>query len=592
MSSIAESDCHDPDCTADAAAAAAAAAGGTTAAPLPSLPPTVRALQHRVHQKSNQIHQHTTGTLVAATATADDRAHAALMSDEMDVTGLANEDRNSTVPSIERSSPDPLTQPMPPYEIGAVRAVTQFTSNTSAPATIPSSVPTGPEKRTSSDRNSIHQTPPRLAPAMNVNLAREKTRPGPSAFLSLYHSPQDAVEVALGFLVHAASIADIQERRNLLTLVEIFRDYTEKGRVPKNAATIIASQVSNLENVSRSLGSKVQALKKPPPPPAVPTETTVVDTREPPTTQVNATAPPRPSYAATAAKNNPSSSNWQTVGKKTPTKPKQPKTGLNERQLVLTRAESTPFDPLKMRNAFNKAFSNRGLEGPVITSVTASRNGNMVLTTTTAFDAKFLLEKIDIWRNVTNFVSAQPIQSWHKVAIHNIPSNYTNDELSILKSEIKTFNTGMTIVGNPYWLSSEANRREKVAGSVCIAFATEQEAQQAIRKPLYLLGISVRAEKIHSTPPTTQCAKCQGFGHTDKRCRKATACKLCAEPHPTAVHKCNTCGAKAKKCAHTIPKCANCKEAHSADHRECEVFLAVKKPTQDANSKNVAMDTE
>ena len=130
----------------------------------------------------------------------------------MDVTGLANEDLNPPVPSIERSSPDPLTQPMPPYEIGAV---TQFTTNTPAPATIPSSVSTGPEKRTSSNRQSIHQTPPRLAPAMNANLGRKKTRPGTTAFLSLCHSPQDPVEAALDFLVHAASIADIQERRNL-----------------------------------------------------------------------------------------------------------------------------------------------------------------------------------------------------------------------------------------------------------------------------------------------------------------------------------------------------------------------------------------
>ena len=143
---------------------------------------------------------------------------------------------------------------------------------------------------------------------MNTNLGREKTRPGPTAFLSEYHSPYGAVEVALGFLVRAASIADIQERRNLLTLIEIFRDYTEKGRVPRNAATIIASQVSNLENVSSSLGSKVQALKKPPAPPAVPAATTA-DTRGPPVTHVNATAPPRPSYAATAAKKIYSSSN-------------------------------------------------------------------------------------------------------------------------------------------------------------------------------------------------------------------------------------------------------------------------------------------
>ncbi|KAF1934721.1 hypothetical protein EJ02DRAFT_294274, partial [Clathrospora elynae] len=100
------------------------------------------------------------------------------------------------------------------------------------------------------------------------------------------------------------------------------------------------------------------------------------------------------------------------------------------------------------------------------------------------------------------------------------------------------------IVGNPFWLTNEERRRQQTTGSVCIAFATEQEAQRAIHNKLYLLGISVRVEKMHSTPASTQCQNCQRFGHTEERCSNSMACKICAEPHPTYLHKCNTCSTK------------------------------------------------
>ncbi|KAF1946963.1 hypothetical protein EJ02DRAFT_298521, partial [Clathrospora elynae] len=178
------------------------------------------------------------------------------------------------------------------------------------------------------------------------------------------------------------------------------------------------------------------------------------------------------------------------------------------------------------------------------------------------------LENQEIWESVTYFKAALPIQPWYKVAIHNIPTSfYTNECLAILKSEISTFNKGFEIVGNPYWLTKEDRRREQQTGSVCIAFATEQEAQRAIYNKLYLLRISVKVEKMHSTPASTQCQNCQRFGHTEERCSNGIACKICPEPYPTRLYRCNTCSTKGRTCLHTVPVCVNCKGAHTADNR-------------------------
>ena len=149
-------------------------------------------------------------------------------------------------------------------------------------------------------------------------------------------------------------------------------------------------------------------------------------------------------------------------------------------------------------------------------------------------------------------------------------------EIVLIIDKIKTFNKGLFYIGTLYWLISAEKRLHQLAGSVVVAFATEAEASQAIRHRLYVAGISVRVEKLHTTAPTTQCFKCQGFGHLDTYCKHMPTCRLCGSKHATQQHKCSTCSAKGTRCPHLVPKCANCKEAHSADFKSCEVLIAIK----------------
>jgi hypothetical protein len=401
-------------------------------------------------------------------------------------------------------------------------------------------------------------------------------------------SAEEAIAIARNMVLQASSLVKCTKKQSqLLDLLEVFRDFTETGRVNKHGLAILASQVSSLETVSRSLGSKVRELHKPSTATAIPANTAA--TLKQPAIAVTTA---KPTYAATAAQGQPANASWQQVTRKSAAPP-PPKNSLNVRQLVLIQEsqvlsqENRPaFDPLALRNAFNLAFANKGVNGPVVASVTSSKRENIVLTTTPAFTAKYLLEKVDIWQHITQFKEALPIQPWFKVAIHNVPTSFhTNESLSILKEEIPTFNKGLEIVGNPYWLTREEKRQDQRTGTVCIAFATEQQAQKAIRNRLYLLGISVRVEKLHSTPASTQCQNCQRYGHTEARCSGNITCKLCAEPHHTRLHKCNTCNAKGKACVHTVPVCANCKGAHTADSKLCDTYQAtIHHPNQGSNA--------
>ena len=473
-------------------------------------------------------------------------------------------------PVFAPSSPDPLavaglnhSQP-PPARAGTASRPIQ--TSDFAPTSSVS------RKRTTATRN-VSPAAARQPPTLDhFEFTSQRLASMPKA-----KSAEEAIDMARNLVIQASLLTSGIEHKKLLDLLEVFRDYTEKNRVNNHGLAVLTSQVSNLETVSRTIGSKVKLLQKP-------TAATPISNSQP--SSINPTpAQKAPSYAAAAAKAPAPAADWHVVGKKKSPEPTV-RNKLSSRQLVLTRNTFTPFDSLRLRNEFNDLFARKGLTTPVVASVTTSAKQNMVVTTTPRFTAKYLLENINIWENITPFTSALLNESWHKVAVHNVPTSYdSNEDLSIIKTEIETFNKGLKVVGNPYWLTKPDRRRQQETGTICVAFATEREAQQAIRNRLYVLGISVRAEKLHATPPTSQCAKCQRFGHSDTRCSNEYTCKICAGHHATRVHKCNTCNVKGRACMHTIPLCGNCKGPHTADSKLCEIFQAKLHPRREPEAE-------
>ena len=121
----------------------------------------------------------------------------------------------------------------------------------------------------------------------------------------------------------------------------------------------------------------------------------------------------------------------------------------------------------------------------------------------------------------------------YKVALYRILiAPFNNPEgMDLLINEIKIFNKGLNPISKLYQLTLADKRQIQLAGFIIIAFTTEQEANKAIKNKLYIANISVRVKKAYFTALSTQCSKCQGFGHLDTYCRKSPNCKFCEENH-------------------------------------------------------------
>jgi hypothetical protein len=411
------------------------------------------------------------------------------------------------------------------------------------------------------------------------------------------------IREARSLLVKAIGITQSHDQQSrLLDLVEIFREYTEFGRI-RHTSTLLASQVANLENATKRIENQSRHQQA---------------TQAKQASQAKTTSG-KPTWAkiATQEPQSQSDQDWTIVsytksknqgGKGTSTltssgsarDTKKPPSGSSARDtstkksMALSRKstfllahieQASSFSAISTRNLLNTAFRAKGIKGLVISTVSLSSKGNIIVNTTPEFNSDFLVQNEATIKGVLPLVtSVQKGEPWYKVIIHGLPIREfdTDEGMDLVLEEIKTFNKGLEPIGQPYWATSKEKRDSGLqrAGSVVVAFPTEAQANRAIKNRLLIAGISAKVVKYHTISSTAQCTRCAGYGHLDSICKKDPKCLLCGEGHVTENHYCSICKKKGKKCPHVTTKCSNClSTTHSASSKQCEVYLAIKQAT-------------
>ena len=85
-----------------------------------------------------------------------------------------------------------------------------------------------------------------------------------------------------------------------------------------------------------------------------------------------------------------------------------------------------------------------------------------------------------------------------------------------------------------------------------------------VRNIRYICSVKIRWDRYKSPRLTTQCHRCQNFGHGASECRLAPRCVKCPGNHLT------------KDCTKTPeakPQCVNCKGEHPANYSKCSTYI-------------------
>ncbi|KAF2271221.1 uncharacterized protein EI97DRAFT_343570, partial [Westerdykella ornata] len=173
------------------------------------------------------------------------------------------------------------------------------------------------------------------------------------------------------------------------------------------------------------------------------------------------------------------------------------------------------------------------------------------------------------WQNLFRFNHEQRVETWAQIVAHGVPlaPEFLGERAgTALKEEIETFNSSISIVGYPRWLTRET-REGQQTGSIVFAVKDEETCSVILHhNRIIIAGKIVKIVKYRTISPSHQCGKCQRFGHPMDSCYKL-ACRLCGEAHKTQEHNCLECSSKGRPYKHTIPKCVNCKGGHFANSK-------------------------
>lgn len=383
-----------------------------------------------------------------------------------------------------------------------------------------------------------------------------------------YTTAKDAVLGCRDLLIKAYSLTKNRKTQSeLLDLLEVFRHYTEKGKV--RVPIVTTTSTKEWEQ------NAVQTHKVPP-----------KQTAKEVLTSTGKTLTPTASEIASKQTKTVSEPRWIPVtrngkGKKpaTTAKASNDKSGgkISSQQSradkiltikLLKDGLSIPkYDAAVVRNTINQKLGKTAIE-----RVHTSPNKNIVLTCHNSTPDE-LLEKKDLWISVTNgwsIVDIQKVNNWPKLVVHGVPVNLSMKDI---KNEIAEFNQQMKLEGEPRWLVRKQN---KMHASLVISVQNEDQKAQIRKSGLLISGTLLRVVNYRSSTNKTQCHKCLKFGHQATSCNRQAVCAYCNEPHLTSSHSCGICKSS-EACQHISKKCVNCKSnTHTAlEHEHCEYYKAI-----------------
>jgi hypothetical protein len=202
-----------------------------------------------------------------------------------------------------------------------------------------------------------------------------------------------------------------------------------------------------------------------------------------------------------------------------------------------------------------------------------TNNNRLVLTTNPTTKASEYTPYLQIIANVTS--SLKPSETrinerWTKVLLHNVP---TNADPNAIRNEIESTYPSLRLGQDPRWLVPTERCTNKTASTLVISLIGNVDHKRLGTSQLAICNRMCRIDEYYSWHPTSQCSRCQEFGHHPKLCKaQQPKCAVCTQNHTTKSHPCTISSCRAgAACTHPPIKCANCNNAHKANDHTCPI---------------------
>lgn len=342
------------------------------------------------------------------------------------------------------------------------------------------------------------------------------------------------------------------------------------GQETNRQITELTVLVNTMGQLLHTATHEIRDLKK---------EVKLLTARPPPTPAPQPPAPPQPtknkspkSYADAAGANaSPPPAPKKAKGPRPLFKPDYGRTNREILVNILTQTNPPPSDR-NILEAINKAITPERL-----LQVSRTLRGNLRLLTPPNMAAADLLKKAGLISQALADIgiscnTPQVASRWSQFIIHNVPTTVglDTDSLTEIVAALNDTLPGVALAQTPWWLVAADRRAGKATSAIVISIAGKVPNLGA--STVTLFNNSCKVVPFIPASPLTQCGHCQKFGHPSGLCRKGTppACGICAAPHTTADHPCQSKDCSGgPTCPHPPILCVNCGDPHESRSAGC-----------------------
>lgn len=255
----------------------------------------------------------------------------------------------------------------------------------------------------------------------------------------------------------------------------------------------------------------------------------------------------------------------------------QAKYPLAEREIILSFANPLNVPPTE-KNAdialekINKIIvDHKDILQPPFTRARFTVNNNLVLTTglnNCGMDYDSYLNIIVDAVRFLGHASARINEPWSKFLVHGVPTDST---LESIRYDIESNYPKLKLAQTPRWLAPAEKREGKIHSTIVVALLGSITVAQIGVSRLTVRNRPCKISEYVQFGPSTQCTKCQQYGHHTVYCQsKEPVCAVCAGPHTTKDHPCKILSCKAGPvCTHPPIKCAACGDPHKSNDPKC-----------------------
>ena len=322
--------------------------------------------------------------------------------------------------------------------------------------------------------------------------------------------------------------------------------------------------------------------------------------------------PPRPSFAAVAARNSTAP-----VGDATPKKPQPLSTA--QRRFFATRKIPLAFPDSallvgRLPLLVARCLTSLQCGAPLSFTATANKAGTISLTANEFSSAELyfpFFEKLTEFLNEELKLNKKPLETFQLApsgvdcAIHTIPLNLLED-FGALDDEKILFKVMSEALSNARQISPRqvrlltpdpTKRQGKTATSVVVTLSPQHAAILGDTVRLFSAGHGVSV--LNTATATAHCKNCFALGHHHSVCKqKHATCPLCAKDHTHSAHRYLRKGEPCPKGGHERPitgcceltplSCINCKGQHAAFDKSCPKKLEAEQALLDKLKRKAA----